>query len=242
MRYFVFLLVLVFGSVNASDSCVTRIAVASNFGPTLEAFLRTATREEHGQYHLIQGSSGKLFAQIRQGAPFDIFFSADSEKPHALESEALTDSPAWTYAIGRLALWVPRAPATTDNLLLPVAPIATANPRHAPYGVAADTWLRSQSFDGRKQVVGENVGQAFHFVVSGNARSGIVALAQLIAANIAPHEYRVIPSSQHTPIVQSAVLLRNPMRCETAPSLLALLRSNDFDNYLATAGYEIPEL
>lgn len=241
VRYLVYWFVLVFGSANAADPCVTRIAVASNFGPTLKGFLRAAAADQHGPYQLIQGSSGKLFAQIQQGAPFDIFFSADVEKPLALESEALTESPAWTYAIGRLALWVPQSTASTTNLLAPVAPVATANPRHAPYGVAADSWLRSQSLDAYKRVVGENVGQAFHFVASGNARSGIVALAQLVSANIATHEYRVIPANQHPPIVQSAVILKNDMRCESGRNLIALLRSDDFDDYLATAGYGAPE-
>lgn len=241
MRYLVYCFVLVFGSANAADPCVTRIAVASNFGPTLKGFLRATATDEHGPYQLSQGSSGKLFAQIQQGAPFDIFFSADADKPLALESEALTESPPWTYAIGRLALWVPQTTATSTSLLAPVAPVAMANPRHAPYGVAADSWLQSQSLDAHKRVVGENVGQAFHFVASGNARSGIVALAQLVSANIAPHEYRLIPAHQHPPIVQSAAVLKNAVRCESGRKLIALLRSDDFGNYLATAGYGAPE-
>jgi len=194
-----------------------RVAVASNFtGPAREIARRFETKSAD-RVILIFGSTGRHYAQIRHGAPFDLFFAADSERPRRLEQQGLAlPGSRFTYALGRLVLWSPRA-GLVDARGEVLAQgdfhfLALANPRFAPYGKAAEQVLRRrglwEGLQGRL-VRGENIGQTFHFVTSGNAELGFVAYSQIHTPDgTIGGSWWKVPQSLYDPIEQQAVLLK----------------------------------
>ena len=169
-----------------------RVAVASNFADCLEA-LAPAFEESTGHQVIIsRGSTGRHFAQIQSGAPFDVFLAADSLRPTLLEEKGLiVPGSRFTYAEGRLALWIPGAgpedkrPAADILRAAEFDHLAIANPRLAPYGLAAKQALESMGLweDLRSRLVmGQNVGQTWQFVASGNAEMGFRTYPQIITA------------------------------------------------------------
>lgn len=222
-----------------------RLAVAGNFVPALEQLLPDFEREHEQAIVLSSGSTGKLYAQIRQGAPFDVFLAADRARPEALEREHRTVAGTRrTYAVGRLALWAPRADPR-ENLVErlranPPPRLAIANPRVAPFGAAAKSWLREIGVweqVARNAVRGENVAQTFHFVASGNAELGLVALGQLRSLSEVPGTFLVVPADGHEPIHQQGVLLKDT---PTARAFLNWLTSSDVQDRLHDLGYDSP--
>ncbi len=223
-----------------------RVAVAGNFAPVLE---RLAPGFEQGSGHTLRpssGSTGRLYAQIVQGAPFDLFLAADAARPAQLESRGLVvPGTRTTYALGRLALWSPAAD-DVDALLArlqaqPPPRLAIANPRLAPYGAAARAWLVNEGHWaalGPGAVRGENIAQAFHFVASGNAELGLVALPQLrLFHEQTPGIAWTVPATLHPPIEQQAVLLRDS---EAARALLGWLLTDTTQAQLRALGYDSP--
>ena len=170
-----------------------KVAVASNFYPTMKVIaklyeLKTAGSSGHHKVILIPGSSGKHYAQIMNGAPFDIFFSADIERARLLEQEGIVVAGTrFTYALGKLILW-----SSIDNYVDSKGEVlnkkdfrylAIANPKLAPYGKSAEEALRSlKLWTNLKErlVQGENIAQTFQFVSSGNAKLGFVAYSQIM--------------------------------------------------------------
>jgi molybdate transport system substrate-binding protein len=224
---------------------VLRIAVAGNFTPTLE---RLAPDFETGTGHelaLSSGSTGKLYAQIRQGAPFDAFLAADAERPEALEREGgIVPGSRVTYAVGKLALWAPGGLASRDLVTVlnahPPPRVALANPRVAPFGAAAEAWLRRQGVwenIGPAAIRGENVAQAFHFTASGNAELGLVALGQLQTLAKVPGDFHVLPVGSYPLIEQQAVLLRDSA---AGREFMAWLTSDETRRRLFDLGYDSP--
>ena len=191
-----------------------RVAVASNFRPALEALVRAfESRSEH-HVEVVSGSTGKLYAQILQGAPFDLFFAADAERPRRLEAGGrIQPGSRFTYAIGRLVLWSPDPQRVDDEGRVlkqgDYRHLAIANPRLAPYGRAARELLRAmglwRDLQGRL-LRGENISQAFHFVASGNAELGLVAWSQLRDRG-SPGSWWLPPENLYHPIEQQVVLL-----------------------------------
>jgi molybdate transport system substrate-binding protein len=224
----------------ASGACIVRIATASNFATTLREVVHQLEVPEGTKIDVISGASGVLFAQIRNGAPFDVFFSADASKPDALEQSDQTVGETWVYATGRLALWVPGgdAQSAVSQRSLP-EPVATANPRLAPYGAAAMIWLETtwQGQEPPETVQGTNVAQAFHFVRSGAAPSGIVALSQLLEAGIPAHEYVVLPTADYPVIEQKAARIRHSQSCKHVDSIVDQLRSDTVSALIESRGY-----
>jgi molybdate transport system substrate-binding protein len=166
------------------------------------------------------GSSGNFYAQISNGAPFDVYFSADADYPRRLEQAGLAD-PGTTrpYAVGRLAVWAPLgSPLDVSSLGLQVLEdqrarkIAIANPEHAPYGRAAVAAMKSAGiYDAvaGKLVLGENASQAAQFVDTGSADVGVIALSLALAPPLAGRgAYALVPADLHPPIEQAAVVLR----------------------------------
>ncbi|MEM7363282.1 MAG: molybdate ABC transporter substrate-binding protein [Pseudomonadota bacterium] len=174
---FLILAILLSCSTNAD---VVRVAVASNFRNPMIDIARQF--ESNGEHTLVvsYGASGKLFAQIINGAPFDVFLSADQEKPQRLIDRRLAIADTrMTYAYGQLILWSAQSSEQSlrDFLVTSEGRIAMANPRLAPYGQAALETLRTLSLIEQTQdrwVMGENIAQTFHFVHSGNATAGFI--------------------------------------------------------------------
>lgn len=220
-----------------------KVAVASNFSSTLKPIARAFEQDTGHTVLISSGSSGKHYAQIKVGAPFDVFLSADQSRPRMLLKEGFADfGNAQSYAIGQLVLWSndsSLAPLSLDTLRLnKVEHIATANPVFAPYGLAAQQVLQASGlFDEIKEklVRGENIGQAFQYVASANAQVGLVARSQLI-------QYRKgsswkIPQSLYDPIYQDAMVLNNKA---VAREFMDFLLGEDAQQIIRESGYKSP--
>jgi len=192
------------------------VAVAANFARPMAALVERFEAETAHRVRITTGSTGKHYAQIRNGAPFDAFFAADAERPRRLEEAGVgVPGSRFTYAIGRLALWSPRSDyVDAEGKILEDGAfrhLAIANPSLAPYGAAARDVLAAKGvLDAleRKLVFGEDVGQTFGFVHSGAAELGFVAYAQLVADDGGVGgSHWLVPAALHAPIEQQAVLL-----------------------------------
>jgi molybdate transport system substrate-binding protein len=225
------------------------VAVAANFSEVAERLARDFERESGHKLTFVAGSTGKLHAQIANGAPFDVFLSADQESPVRLEKEGLAVAGSrFTYATGRLTLWsrepgrIGRDGAATlrqGKFRL----LAIANPALAPYGAAARQTLESLGLWQRFQdriVMGETIGQAHTLVASGNAELGFVALSSVLSPRNATKGSRWdVPSGLHAPIRQDAVLLARAAGNPAARGFLAFLRGGKAKAVVKTYGYGV---
>lgn len=219
-----------------------RVAVAANFAAPIKAITAAFEKDSIHTIQLSIGSSGKLFAQIQNGAPYDVMLSADSTKPEKLVQSGLAVAESrFTYAIGRLVLW------HTHNLqakrLLETgnySRLAIANPRLAPYGKAARETLKHLNLtDPDKIVSGENISQTYRFVASGNADLGFVALSQVIVDAQVPEGAWVVPKSMHSPIRQDAVILQHGKANAAAQALMDFLKSEQAISIIRQFGYDV---
>ena len=195
-----------------------RVAVATNFTATMNDLVARFSEEMEHKVLVSFGSSGNHYAQIKNGAPFEAFFSADVERPRLLEEEGVAVAGSrFTYAVGRLALWSRQASyVDADGRILERGTfrfLSIANPELAPYGAAAREVLIARGVWERLQgrlVQGQDIGQAYSFVYTGNAELGFVAYSQLKQPG-APTDgsFWLVPESLHAPIEQQAVLLRD---------------------------------
>lgn len=241
-----FLLAAVALTGRAGAETVT-VAVASNFvQPLQELKPLFETRTGH-RVRSVTGSTGKLYAQIVNGAPYDVFLAADTERPDRLlaAGDAVAGS-GFVYAQGVLVLWSPQADGALSCLLqlhrLDFDHIAIANENLAPYGRAAREWLVHRGIwdaVGHKLVRGENIAQAYHFVASGNARLGLVAKTQLVSGSADGCRYEV-PRGVHAPILQKAVLLRHGAGNVAAMDFMRTLRSDAVAGLIESQGYRRP--
>ena len=243
---FLFLLLGLLASAAGADEI--RVAVASNFRPAMSAAAARFTQSSGHDVTLIPGSTGKHYAQIVNGAPFDAFFAADRRRPLLLEREQrIVPGSRFTYAIGKLVLW-----SATEGLVGPDGAIlqagtfdhlAIANPELAPYGAAARQVLQAlglwEALAGQL-VRGENINQAFQFVVSGNAQLGFVARAQLDMPGRPRHGSAwEPPQALYDPIEQQAVLLRDA----PAPrAFMSFMRSKEAGALIRAYGYDVPDV
>lgn len=221
-----------------------RIAVASNFSDAIRPLARQFESDSGHRVQLIFGSTGKHYAQIVNGAPFDAFLAADSRRPQLLEDQELAvPGSRFTYAIGRLVLWSPSSEGGDLRQQLQQGRfehLAIANPKLAPYGRAAwqvlETLGQARALRG-KTVRGENIGQTFHFISSGNAELGFVALSQLQRQPQSTGRIWHIDPQLYQPIVQQAVQLR---RSTALDAFMNYLRSEAVVKQLHSYGYGIP--
>jgi molybdate transport system substrate-binding protein len=204
------------------------------------------------QIRLTYGSSGNFFAQIQNGAPFDLFFSADIGYPQKLETAGLAESGTiYEYASGKLVIWVPHASKLDlsrglATLLDPsIRKIAIANPQHAPYGVAAVAAMRHDGIYDKvknKLVLGENISQTAQFVESGNADVGLLALSLAVApAMKGSGRYIEIPPDDYPPIIQAAVILKSSRNKELADQFLKFLKEPATVALMERYGFSIPK-
>ncbi len=237
----------------AAVSRELKVAVAANFKPTLEQLCTAFFAGRAGRCVVTSGASGLIYAKLAQGAPFDLFLSADRARAERLEQDGLAvRGTRFTYAIGQLVLWHPGGAAGTDLRTALADPrirsLAIASPATAPYGAAAVETLRALGLatDGRYRVVqGESVAQTFQFVASGAADAGFVALAQVIEAPPAlrgriEREVTPVDASLHSAIEQQAVVLRAAADRETARALLEFMRTAEGRRIIEAAGYRVP--
>ena len=214
-----------------------RIAVAANFEPVLNELIRHYEPEQ--KISVSVGSTGALTAQIKHGAPFDILLAADVDRPQYLERLGLTRERK-TYAYGRLAFWQPKATnVSEENLMHWSEALSIANPRHAPYGVAAEAVLHKIGKHSLKQIKGSNIAQAYSFVQTGNVRAGLIALSQLRHAKAANDSYWIIPADYHPPIEQQALVTK--CAHEGAEAFLQFLNSRAARQIIIRAGYFLEE-
>ena len=227
---------------------VITIAAASDLQPVLPQLVARFERQTGHTVRTTLGSSGNFLAQIRNGAPFDVFLSADIAYPAELESAGLAESGTLVpYATGTLVLWT-RTGSGVDvrrgiqGLIADrVRRVAIANPDHAPYGRAAVAALRNGHIYEQvraKLVMGENVAQAMQFVQSGNADVGFLplSLAKSAAASVAA-DYATIPPALYPPIEQAGIVVRSSRNKDAARAFLKFLQQADAVTLLADAGF-----
>lgn len=223
-----------------------RLAAAANMQEVLDE-IGARFRKSGNALDVSYGSSGKLFAQIVNGAPFDALLSADAERPEKLEQQGLAvKGTRFTYAIGRLALYG-RGLAHPDDGRVDLKDaqfrhLAIANPETAPYGVAAVTVLERigvWNVVRDRAVRGENVVQTLQFVDSGGAELGLVALSTVVRRSGA--RFWKVPSELHEPIRQDAVLLAKGRDSVVARSFLDFLRGPEARELLEQFGYDVPQ-
>lgn len=207
-----------------------------------------AKRYPADQVDLVFGSSGKFNTQIRNGAPFDLFFSADIDLPRALVRDGFATGEAIPYALGRIVLWSTRIElAKTPLAQLANAPftrLAIANPKHAPYGQRAEEALRQAGvFDAvsKRLVFGENIAQTAQFALSGNAELGIIALSLALTPEMHWRgHYTLIDSSLHRPLLQGFVITRRAANSAAARRFADFFASEEVRLLLAQYGFEKP--
>ncbi|HUH37621.1 MAG TPA: molybdate ABC transporter substrate-binding protein [Spongiibacteraceae bacterium] len=226
------------------------VAVASNFAAPMAELAKHFERETGHRLTLAFGSSGKIFAQIQNGAPYAVFLSADQAKPRALEAAGrVTPRSRFTYAVGRLVLWsADPARVDSDATVLrsgAFRKLALANPRLAPYGEAALQTLTALDLvetTRARWVQGENIAQTYQFVSTGNADIGFVALSQVATDGvISSGSGWLVPANLHEPIRQDAVLLRRGRFNPAAIALMDYLRTDDARAVMQRFGYSNPE-
>lgn len=227
-----------------------QVAVASNFATPMGRIAVEFTRDVGHHAVVSTGATGSLAAQIRNGAPFDVFLAADSKTPRALESDKLAvPGTRFTVALGRLVLWSAR-PGYVDpeGSVLERGDfhhVAIANPTLAPYGEAAIETLRALGLGDvvrPKIVQGENVAQTATFIATGNAELGFVALSQVTSPGHTPTgSYWVVPPALYAPIRQDGVLLTRGASNPAARALLDYLKSPKIRDLVRSYGYEVDE-
>lgn len=231
----------------AGDDYVT-VAVASNFGATAREIAARFEQESPYRVRITTASTGKLYAQIVNGAPFDALLSADAERPQRLEATgAGVAGTRFTYAFGALVLWSRQV----DDCLAALRSddggrIAIANPDTAPYGAAARSYLRRAGrWDAVRErlVIGENISQALQFAASGNAELAFIARSQLQAPSLPPASCSwPLPDTLHDPVDQQAILLRRAADSQGAKAFIEFLRSDAGRAIIRRHGYRLPEV
>ena len=206
-KFFFGLILLNFISPSHGENFLN-IAVASNFNSTLEKISFQYERKEKIKINIISGSSGILFAQIVNGAPYDIFFSADSDRPKMLDSKGLSRARE-AYAYGRIVFWERDEPVQEQSLSQSNRKLALARPEFAPYGKAALEILENFNHDLSNLAYGVNVNQVFAYIETGSVNAGFISLSQALNKNLSPINYLIISESLHSKIEQQFVIASN---------------------------------
>lgn len=225
-----------------------QVAVAANFFGPMKAVAAVLEATTGHKAALVSGATGKFYAQIQSGAPFDLFLSADSSTPAKLEAEGLAvPGSRFTYARGKLVLWSANAGLVDGGGEVlkkgGFNKLAIANPKVAPYGAAAMETLAKLGLSeavNPKLVQGESIGQTYSFIATGNAELGFVALSQVLeSGRLKSGSAWTVPEKLHTPIVQDAVLLTRGKDNKAAAALVTLLKSERIKDLIRSHGYAL---
>ncbi|WP_394153693.1 molybdate ABC transporter substrate-binding protein [Vibrio maritimus] len=235
---------LILAMTSSSHAAEVLVAVANNFNRPLHAMVDSFNQATGHQLVVSTGSSGQIFSQVQNGAPYDVFLSADQKRPTALvENELATEQ--MTYAEGRVVLWSP----IHDLYIDPISylqqgkflHIALANPKVAPYGVAATQVLEKLDLSDKlkpKVVMGKGLNPTYQYVVTGNAELGFLAMSQVIEdGELLPGTIWQIPDSLYEPIKQDAVLLNHGRDNPAAQAFMTYLRSPQAKAIIQDFGY-----
>ena len=232
---------------NLGQAAEARVAVAANFSAVAQRLAQQYQQQSGNHIGRSSASTGSLYAQITQGAPFDVLLSADASTPRRLVQEGIAvRASLFTYATGRLTLWSRQPDKVSDGEALlrsgNFKKLAIANPQLAPYGAAArDVLQHLGRWDAvqTKLVIGENVGQATQFVLTGNADVGLLPLSLTLAAQrqVGGSSWSV-PQAWHRPIVQSAVLLKRGSENVAARGFLKYLATDAARKFIREQGYD----
>lgn len=234
---------------DAAHGAEVQVAVAANFVGPMKLLAANFESASGHKVVMTAGATGKFYAQIRAGAPFDVFLSADDETPERLDRDSATvPGSRFTYAVGKLVLWSPRPDYVDGNGDVlrrnQFAHLAVAAPKLAPYGAAAVETLGKLGLLATlepKFVQGESIGQTFSFVASGNAELGFVALSQVLEdGKLKSGSAWVVPAQLHRPIRQDAVILSAGRDNPAATALMAYLRSVPAQQLIRAFGYDLP--
>jgi molybdate transport system substrate-binding protein len=247
MKYFASVVAVMtcLGTAHAGD---VQVAVAANFAGPMEKLAEQFQKDTGHKAVIASGATGKFYAQIRNGAPFEVLLSADDETPARLEAEGqVVAKSRFTYAVGRLVLWSAKANyVDAAGAVLKTGAfthLAIANPKTAPYGAAATAVIDKLGLTARLQprlVQGENIAQAFQFASTGNAELGFVAQAQVWRdGKFTAGSGWIVPATMHAPIRQDAALLTRGAKNPAAQALLDYLRTDKAKALIRAYGYEV---
>lgn len=241
-------LIAVLTVVGTAHAGEVQVAVAANFAGPMEKLAAEFQRDTGHKAIVATGATGKFYAQIRNGAPFEVLLAADDDTPARLETENhVVAGSRFTYAVGRLVLWSARDGVVDagGNVLKTGSykHLAIANPKTAPYGAAAVATLRKLGLYESVQpriVQGENIAQAWQFASTGNAELGFVAQAQVWRdGKFTSGSGWIVPATMHAPIRQDAALLAKGAGNPAAQALLQYLRTDKAKALIRTFGYEV---
>ena len=248
MRLIAIALLFLACSGNAARADEVRVAVAANFTAPARQIAADFEKDSGHKVALSFGATGKFYAQIKNGAPFEVLLSADDTTPARLETEgAALAGTRFTYATGRLVLWSIKPGYVDDKggvlKMGEFRHLAIPNPRLAPYGAAAVAALRALKLLDAVQpkfVQAENIAQAYQFIATGNAELGFVALSQVFKdGRIAEGSAWIVPASLHQPIRQDAVLLGQGKGKPAAEAWLKYLKGDKAKAVIKSFGYEV---
>ena len=236
-----------FGVAITASAEQAQIAVASNFTTPMKAIIAAFEAASGHSVQASYGSTGKLYAQIKNGAPFEALLAADQKRPMLLEEEGVAvPGSGFTYAIGKLVLWSADPKFITEGAKVledgDFDKLSIANPKLAPYGVAAMETLEALGVKEAiepKLVTGENIAQTYQFVDTGNAKLGFVALSQVMQdGRITKGSGWVVPSARHRPIRQDAVILKSGEDNTAIGALIGFLKGAEARQIIQAYGYE----
>ena len=245
LRWVAVLVVLSGSALHAEE---VTVAVAANFSAPMQKIVAAFAAATGHKAVVVTGSTGKLYAQIKNGAPFQVLLSADDEIPTRLGKEGVgVAASQFTYATGRLVLWSRQAGVVDDKGEVVRSGrfdhLALADPKLAPYGAAAVDVMAKLGLTASLQpklVQGESIGQAYQFVFSGNAALGFVALSQvMVEGKVAEGSAWVVPAHLHSPLRQDAIVLNAGKNNAAAAAFMAFLRSDAAKALIRSFGYEV---
>ena len=248
MKILFLCLALLAGGLQGLAQDTLTVAAAADLQPVMTEIAARFEKQSGATVKLSFGSSGNFFAQIQNGAPYDLFFSADLEYPTRLQAAGLTEPGSlYPYATGKIALWAPKGSAidVTKGLSIladnNVQKIAIANPTHAPYGRAAEAALKNTGLwdnISSKLVLGENIAQTAQFVQSGNADVGILALSLVLAPAMKDRgKYFIVPKTLYPALQQAAVILKSSQHKELAARFLDYMKRSEISSLLRQYGF-----
>jgi len=235
--------------VSAQD---VTVAAAADLQSAMQEIGARFQKETGKTVKVIYGSSGNFLQQIQNGAPFDMFFSANLDYPRKLEAGGLTEAGTfYQYATGKIVVWVPNDSKLDISSGLPslvspaVKKVAIANPLHAPYGQAAVAAMKSENVYEKltdKFVMGENISQTASFALSGSVDAGIVALSLALSPNLKDKgRFTEIPVKDYPPIEQACVILKSSQHKDAAKAFLSFIKTSAIADLFRAYGFSVPQ-